>query len=48
MIFSHSLNGVLLNKEGCRNVRILSEINDDVEYFQVSVQVSLILNVLDK
>jgi len=38
--FEPSLNGVLLNKEDCKNVRVISEINDDVEYFHASLQVN--------
>ena len=48
MFISCSLNGVLLNKEDCKNVRVISEINDDVEYFHASLQVSPVKNVFDK
>ena len=37
-----SLNGVLLNKEDCRNIRVLSKGSEDAEFFQVSLQVSFV------
>ena len=37
-----------MNKEDCKNVRVISEINDDVEYFHASLQVSPVKNVFDK
>merc|ERR1719219_50401 len=36
--YEPSLNGVLLNKEDCRNVRLVFKGDDDGEFFQVSIE----------
>lgn len=38
MEFEPSLRGVLLNKEDCRNVEVISAVQEDVEYFLVSLE----------